>query len=106
MAKFYGEIGYATLEEQADGVWVEKIVEKKHFGDVIRNIRRLESSDQVNDNVNISNEISIISDPFSSKNFHSIRYVKYMGSKWKVTNITVQSPRLILSLGGLYNNGQ
>lgn len=103
MAKFYGKIGYAVTTETEPGVWVEQITERSYYGDVIRNVRKLQTSDQVNDDINISNEISIVADPFAYQNFHSMRYVEYMGARWKVQSIEVSYPRLILSVGGVYN---
>ena len=103
MPKFYGNIGYAISKETAPGVWVEDIVEHKYSGDVYRNTRKLQSGNQVNDSIDISNEISILSDPFANENFHSMRYVTYMGAKWKVSSVEVRYPRLILTVGGLYN---
>ena len=103
MAKFYGTIGFAETVETAPGVWTENIVNYNYFGDIIRNARRLQSSDQLNDDINISNEISIVADPYANKNFHSMRYVEFMGAKWKITNVEVRYPRLILTVGGVYN---
>jgi hypothetical protein len=103
MAKFYGPIGYAILEESAPGVWEERIVEHSYYGDVIRNNRKLQTSSQLNDNITLSNEISIISDPFANENFQHIRYAIYMGTKWKVSTIDVQAPRLVLTLSEVYN---
>lgn len=103
MAKFYGKIGFADPVETSPGVWTEKIVERNYFGDIIRNTRRLQSSDQLNDDINISNEISIVADPYANQNFHSMRYVEFMGAKWKITNVEVRYPRLILTVGGVYN---
>lgn len=103
MAKYYGKVGYAETYEFTPGVWKERITERTYFGDLIRNTRRLESSENVNDDINISNNISIIADPYANENFHSIRYVTFMGSKWKVSSVEVQFPRLILTIGGLYN---
>lgn len=103
MPKFYGNIGYAISKETAPGVWVEDIVEHDYSGDVYRNTRKLQSGNQVNDSIDISNEISILSDPFANENFHSMRYVTYMGAKWKVSSVEVRYPRLILTVGGLYN---
>ena len=103
MAKFYGTIGFAETVETAPGVWTEKIVDYSYFGDIIRNARRLPSSDQLNDDINISNEISIVADPYANQNFHSMRYVEFMGAKWKITNVEVRYPRLILTVGGVYN---
>ena len=103
MAKFYGVIGYAVTEETEPGIYEERIIEKEHFGDVVRNTRRLSNAAKVNDDIAISNQISIVADPFANNNFHSMRYVSFMGSKWKVTEVEVQYPRLILTLGGVYN---
>ena len=103
MAKYYGAVGYAIANEVRPGIWKDEIVERMYYGDIIRNTRRLESSDQVNDDINISNEFSILADPYANENFHLIKYVEFMGTKWKVTNVTVQFPRLILSVGGVYN---
>lgn len=103
MAKYYGKIGYNESVETTPGVWEEKIAERSYYGDLIKNSRRLQSTDKVNDDINISNEISIVADPYATNNFHSMRYAEFMGTKWKITNVEVQYPRLILSLGGLYN---
>lgn len=106
MAKFYGEIGYVETIETEPGVWVENIIKRNYYGDLIRNTRSLVSSGNVNDNINISNEISILADPYANEHFHSMRYVELMGAKWKITNVEVKYPRLILMIGGLYNNVQ
>lgn len=103
MAKFYGAIGYAVTEETEVGIYEEKIIEKYHFGDVIRNNRRLRETGRINDDITISNQISILADPYANNNFHSMRYVSFMGSKWKVVDVEVQYPRLVLTLGGVYN---
>lgn len=103
MAKFYGTIGYAKTVETMPGVWTEQIAERNYYGDVIRNSRRLQSSDKVNDDINISNQISIVADPYAINNFHSMRYAEFMGAKWKISDVEVQYPRLLLTLGGLYN---
>lgn len=106
MAKYFGKIGYAEQVETAPGVWEEKITERQYYGDVVRNIRRLESSGNLNDNINVSMEISIVADPYAIQNFHTMRYVEFMGSLWKITSVEVNYPRLILSIGGVYNGQQ
>lgn len=103
MAKVYVKVGYADTVETAPGVLEEQITERDYYGELLRNSRRLQTASQVNDDINISNEISILSDPYAIQNFHSIRYVEFMGTKWKVPTGEVQYPRLILSLGGVYN---
>ena len=104
MAKFRGVVGFATTVETDRGIYVEKIIEKRYSGDLHRNLRRLESSGNINDNINISNEISILADEYAFQHFHAIRYVVFEGAKWKVSSIdATKRPRLVLTLGGLYN---
>lgn len=106
MAKYFGKIGYGVTEETRPGIWEEKITEREYSGDILKNYRRLENASSVNDNINISNEFSIIADPFAYENFHSMLYLEYLGTKWKITSVDVQYPRLILSVGGVYNENE
>lgn len=101
--KFYGKIGYAETKETTPGNWTEQITERMYNGELTRNTRMLQSSGNLNDNINVANEISIVADPFAYQNFHSMRYVEFMGTLWKITNVEVQYPRLILTIGGVYN---
>lgn len=103
MAKFCGVIGYAMTNETEPGIYEEQIIENEYYGDVIRNTRRLKEAAKVNDDINISNQISIIADPFANHNFYAMRYIVFMGVKWKIVEVEVQHPRLILTIGGLYN---
>ena len=103
MAKFYGEIGFGTSIETLPGVYEDQVTTRNYYGDLIKNTRRLQSSGSVNDDVNISNQISIVADPYANENFYAMRYVKFMGSKWKISDVEVQYPRLILTIGGVYN---
>lgn len=103
MGKFYGKIGYAETRETTPGVWTEEITERNYTGDIIKNTRRWQSGDSLNDDLVINNIISIVADPFAYQNFHAIRYIMWMGASWKVTNVEVQRPRLILTIGGVYN---
>ena len=101
--KFYGVVAYAITEEVIPGKWKERIVEKQYRGDITRVSRRLQSSDKVNDDIRINNEIRILADAFAYQNFQNIRYVVWMGTKWKVESVTVDRPRLVLEIGGEYN---
>lgn len=103
MAKFYGEIGFGTSIETLPGVYEDQVTTRNYYGDLIKNTRRLQSSGSVNDDVNISNQISIVADPYANENFYAMRYVKFMGAKWKISDVEVQYPRLILTIGGVYN---
>ena len=103
MAKFYGTIGYAVTEEIRPGVWEPNVTERNYYGELIRNFRKLESSGNLNDNINVANEISIVADPFAYQNFSTIKYVEFMDNFWDVQSIEPQYPRIILSIGGVYN---
>ena len=103
MAKFYGVIGYAIQVETVPGVWEDQIIERNYRGDVLQNMNRWQSSEQVNDNFAIDNKLSIISDPFAYENFQHIKYIRWMGANWKVTKVDILRPRLILTTGGVYN---
>lgn len=103
MSKFYGKVGYAETYEKVPGVWVSEIVERDYYGDTLANFRRYDSGNTINGNIDINNKFSIVADPYAYQNFHNIVYVDFMGTKWKITNVEVQSPRLILTAGGVYN---
>ena len=104
MAKFYGPIGYGITSETSPGVWTDSIVERNYTGDVLQNSKRVSQGESINDNIEVSNKISIISDPFAMQHFHTIKYIKWMGAAWKVTTVDAnQYPRLILTIGGVYN---
>ena len=102
MAKYYGAIGYNESIEKRPGVWVEEVIPHNYSGDLIRDTRRLQNSGQVNDSITVSNIVSIVADPYAEENYYNIRYAVLRGVKWKVTNVEVIYPRLLLTLGGLY----
>lgn len=103
MAKFYDVVGYGETQETAPGVHKDVITEILYYGDVIRNSRQLREGEKVNDDLTVGNSISIVADAYANEHFFAIRYVKWAGSYWKVANVDVQAPRLILRLGGVYN---
>jgi len=103
MNKWFGKIGYANTSEVRPGVYEEVITEREYYGDLVRNTKQIENSGEVIDDISVSVSISIVADPFAYNNFHTMKYVDYMGSKWKVKTVDPQYPRMVLSLGGLYN---
>ncbi len=105
MARFFGAVGFAVRDENAaPGVWVEKMIEKPYYGDVIRNARRLQNgSDKVNKDLTVNNSISIVADAYANENFFAMRYIEWMGAPWEVLEVSVERPRLVLTLGGKWN---
>lgn len=101
--RYYGKVGYCSTVEVRPGVWDNNhIVERFYYGDVLRYGRRYQSADKVNDDLEISNQISILADPYAYDHFSEIRYVVWMGVKWKVPTVAVEYPRLKLTVGGVY----
>lgn len=116
MARYYGRIGYGVTEEQMideiidevevqtpTGVWVESIVERFYYGDVVQNIRSLREGEYLNSDLNVQNSISIVADAYANDHFFAIRFIEWAGTLWTVSSVDVQSPRLILRLGEVYN---
>jgi hypothetical protein len=102
--RFHGAVGYATQQETSPGVWQEIITERSYFGDVIRANRRLETPvTTLNDDVVLENSIAVVADAFALSNFETMRYVTWNGKRWIVTNVEIRRPRLILTIGGLWN---
>lgn len=103
MAKWFGKVGYVTTKETERGIWSTEATERPYSGDLLKNISKWVPSSNLNDNLNIANQISIVADPFAYQNFSSIKYIEFMGAVWEVTSTEVQYPRLILTIGGLWN---
>lgn len=106
MAKFYGAVGYAeeNVEDPPDsGIWKEHMVAHFYYGDVVRNTRVLHTGDKINDDISTTNSISVVADAYALEHFFAIRYVEWAGAKWTVSEVEVQSPRLLMHLGGVYN---
>lgn len=105
MARFFGEIGYGESVESSTepGVWEDVITEYSYYGDINRNARNLVPGETLNDNISVGNSISVVADAYANEHFHAIRYVKWAGVAWKVTDVEVSAPRLILTLGEVYD---
>lgn len=108
MAKWAGIIGFAIQKEQKtngipNGIWEEIITEKHYTGDSYKQRRSFQNFDSINDKINISNQISFVADPYALNNFNYMRYATFMGFKWKIKDVDVEYPRLILTLGDAYN---
>lgn len=100
--RFFGKVGFGHPVRTA-GVTKDVITEQPYYGDIIRDSRQLREGDKVNDDISVGNSISIVADAYASENIFAMRYVEWMGTLWKVSDVEVQSPRLLLRLGGVYN---
>lgn len=103
MAKYHGLIGFGTTHDIGIDEWRDDIVEKAYYGNITRHYRRNDSRDSLNDDLVLNMQLSIVADPYAMENFQSIRYITYKGARWRVTDIEVAYPRLILEIGSVYN---
>ena len=103
MAKFYGKIGYGISGETDPGVFELQLKERSYYGEVLAKSWKYDSTDNTNDDINVANRISIVADEFAYENSYAMRYVEWMGARWKINKIEVLPPRLILTIGGVYN---
>ena len=105
MARFFDSIGYGESVETppASGIWVDVITEISYFGDVTRNTRKLDAGENLNDDITVGNSISIVADDYAIEHFSKIKYVRWAGTLWTISLVEVRRPRLIISLGGVYN---
>ena len=108
MARFFGVIGFVTTPTEGRGenegiVKEAPVIERTYYGDVLQNSRRTENGSDINDDIQISNRISIVADAYAQEHFFAMKYVEWMGARWKITNVEVQRPRLVLTVGGVYN---
>lgn len=103
--RFYGVVGYGDSVETApgSGVWRDEITEQTFYGDVLRDTRQLIDGIGVNENITVGNRISILADPSAFEDFDKIKYVEWNGKLWTVPDVEVDRPRLILSIGSVYN---
>lgn len=101
--KWYGTIGFEVTEETKPGVWTPAKTEKKYYGNLERIMTFSQNANQVNDNININNTLSIVADPYANDYYFAMKYAVVRDTKWKITNVEVKYPRLILTLGGVYN---
>lgn len=109
MPKWSGDIGYALAVETQPGVWTDSITVKKYYGDVVTDNRKFESGNavyssgnQMNENLSISNKISVVSNSFMLENLSFMKYITFMKSKWRISSVDIQPPRIIITIGGMY----
>lgn len=103
MTRFYGMVGYGVPGELVGGVWTDTITERAFNGRVLDVITSNEQSDKVNDDIRVRHRISILADAYLLENFSQIKYVNWMGTRWQAETVEVNRPRLVISLGGVYN---
>ena len=103
--RWHGKIGYAITEEH-DGIWSDSVVEREYKGDLNKNAVQLQKSDSVNNDFMVKNQISIVADPFAFENFQYMKYIEIMKVMWEISSVEIQYPRLLISVGGVWNGEQ
>lgn len=100
--KWFGIIAFSNQVETEPGIWEDQPERRQYFGDLIRISKRDQLSDQINSDIAVTNQLSVIADPYLLDSFQNILYVEFMGSKWRVSSVEVGYPRLTLTFGNLY----
>ena len=108
MAKFFGIVGFAADviegEGENEGIAIEApVIERQYYGDFVQMNRRYENGKDINDDLQLNVRVSILADDYLNEHLRAIKYIDLNGALWKVTNVEPARPRLILSIGGLYN---
>jgi hypothetical protein len=106
MPKYHGRIGFIETEEIAQDIFDEVVTERVYSGDILRMSKSWQNGEHLNDNLQVNVQISFLADPYAYQHFHALRYVEWMGALWKITNAEPQYPRIILTIGGVYNGPQ
>lgn len=102
MSKFSGKLGFVTTVETEEGVYIEDRKEVPAKGFLRRITNRYNNSDSVNTNLRLSNEVSVLATPWMNHHLMDLRYVVWKGSKWEVQSVSIDPPRVTITLGGLY----
>lgn len=103
MAKFHGIVGYGSSVETGLDIYTDEIVEREYFGDILRKVRKLGEGESVSDDISLNHSISIVADEYCYDNINAIKFVEWAGVPWTVDSVEVKRPRLLLTLGTVYN---
>lgn len=101
--KWFGQIAFSNQVETEPGVYEDNDpILRDYYGDVIKNYKRDNSASTSNPDISISNQLSVVADPFLLNSFHEILYVTFMGTKWSVSSVDIQYPRMVIDFGNKY----
>lgn len=106
MAKYVGMIGFVRNEEIEPGIWEDVVTEKKYRGDILKNNQRFAVSTSIEGELKITNQFSIIGNSYAFDHVSDIRYLEWRGNRWVVDTVEIEYPRLVMTIGGLYNGPQ
>ena len=103
MAKFAGKIGFINQVEKEPGLFENETVERSYTGDILQDVRRWNNVEKVNDDLTLGNRFSIVADGYILDNMYTMKYMIWRGVRWSITKIELQTPRIIITVGGVYN---
>lgn len=104
--KFHGFLGFVKFVESGTSPGKFDVVEEEIpvKGDLLRNALKYEPVEG-NEKLNmaISNRFSFIAPNRVFENFEFLKFITWNNVRWNISNIEVNSPRLIVSISGVYN---
>lgn len=103
MAKFAGLVTYVTQVESRPGIWTDESISRLMRGDMLRKGSVGQNDDKVNSDISLNHRVSLVGDEYALNNYYDIKHIQLNGREWEVTSVEVQHPRLILTIGGLWN---
>ena len=105
MARWYGKVGFAITEDKGHGVYAAEDVVRYYYGDTMKpRTSWQQNSNTINDDIRLTAQVSILADPYAYHNCMYMKWVELNGQKWKIESIeNLEGPRLLLNVGGFYN---
>jgi len=101
------DVGFQHFRETAHSVYRDDQVVRSYPAFVNRvMVRPVVQDDSSVEDVQLSNQVSFLTDWYSTKYIDNIRFVKWRGNRFRVRSVTWQYPRIVLDIGAPYPNDE
>lgn len=103
MARYSGLVGYVTQEETVPGVWSPVENPRTMKGEIIRQSSTNPDHGKINSDISLNHRVSLWGDAYAFDSYYAIKWIQIDGRKWEVTSVEIKRPRIIVTVGGLWN---
>lgn len=101
------DVGFQHFRETAHSVYRDDQVVRSYPAFVNRvMVRPVVQDDSSVEDVQLSNQVSFLTDWYSTEYIDNIRFVKWRGNRFRVRSVTWQYPRIVLEIGAPYPNDE